>query len=171
MMLSMLATTENPRQGSLEMPSVTLNIMSLVMKNDFQSLSQRRGSSRGVARNGILMLADPFHLPRDAQNPREGSQKMPFQVARRRESSRGVAQNAFPSLRKRESSRGVARMGPEGPDPREGWLGWAWRTRILDRGRSEWPLEGSKIELTGKTGTQSVVFYAVWALSAMGNGR
>ena len=153
------------------MPSVTLNIMSLVMKNDFQSLSQRRGSSRGVARNGILMLADPFHLPRDAQNPREGSQKMPFQVRRKRESSRGVTQNAFPSLEKRESSRGVARMGSEGPDPREGCLGWAWRTRILDRGRSEWPLEGCKIELRGKTGTESVVFYEVCALSAVRNGR
>ena len=153
------------------MPSVTFNIISFVIKNDFQSLSQRRGSSRGVARNGILMLADPFPLRRDAQNPREGWRQMPFQVPRRRESSRGVAQNAFPSLRKRESSRGVARMGPEGPDPREGCLGWAWRTRILDRGRSEWPLERCKIELRGKTGTESVVFYEVCALSAVRNGR
>ena len=62
-------------------------------------------------------------------------------------------------------------MVPEGPDPREGWLGWAWRARILDKGRSGEPLERSKIKPSGKSGAQSVVFYEVWALSAMGNGR
>ena len=153
------------------MPSAAFQMIIFMIQDDLRDLDKQPESSRGVARNGILMLADPFHLPRDAQNPREGSQKMPFQVPRKRESSRGVTQNAFPSLEKRESSRGVARMGSEGPDPREGCLGWAWRTRILDRGRSEWPLEGCKIELRGKTGTQSVVFYEVCALSAVRNGR
>ena len=48
-------------------------------------------------------------------------------------------------------------MGLEDADPRQGSLGMAFG--------------GSKIELRGKTGTESVVFYEVCALSAMRNER